>query len=49
MCAICYAYHESPYPNLFVDDTGQKWDVCADPCAAQAGLRFATHVSVIDE
>lgn len=36
MCSICYEYKQ---PNeLFVDASGQKWDVCPGLCAIESGL-----------
>lgn len=31
MCCLCFEY--IPYDELYVDFTGQKWDMCK-PCAA---------------
>lgn len=35
MCCICFAM--VPVGELWKDKTGQKWDLCSDECANQAG------------
>lgn len=35
MCCICFKM--TPVEDLWVDSKGQKWDLCSDKCAEQAG------------
>jgi hypothetical protein len=37
-CCICGQLHEHPYGGLAVDQEGERWDVCAGRCAAEAGI-----------
>lgn len=37
MCCICFEYRQPE--DLFADETGQRWDICATgSCTAEAGL-----------
>ncbi len=36
-CCICGALHEHPYPNLVLEITGFRTDVCKGECAREAG------------
>lgn len=28
LCCICFKLHLDPYPDLYVDEHGYKWDYC---------------------
>lgn len=34
-CCLCGELHERPYPGLYVDPEGQRWDMCIG-CAPSA-------------
>ena len=36
MCCICFAVHHAPYPDLYVDRDGVKWDFCMGACTVGA-------------
>lgn len=36
MCCICFKMR--PLDMLWLDDLGEKWDICSPWCAQQAGL-----------
>lgn len=40
LCCICFWEHSKPYPDLFVDHNGDRWDMCRGQCAVDAGLAF---------
>lgn len=27
-CVMCGAIHHAPFPDLYVDENGDRWDVC---------------------
>lgn len=35
MCPVCFK--GVPVSDLFVDSSGQKWDLCSKECAAKCG------------
>lgn len=35
MCPVCFK--GTPVTDLFVDSSGQKWDLCSKECAARSG------------
>jgi hypothetical protein len=36
MCCVCFTM--TPVEDLWVDDSGQRWDLCSEECAGELGL-----------